>query len=81
MQEDGSAEIKADCNQGRAGYDLTAPYFSLDQIALTRAQCPPGSLHDSFVESLGAAGSAVLQDGNLILVTAGGGRMRFAAAR
>jgi uncharacterized lipoprotein NlpE involved in copper resistance/heat shock protein HslJ len=79
LLEDGSAEIKADCNQGRAGYDLAAPYFSFDQIALTRAQCPPGSLHDSYVEALGAAGSAVLQDGELVLVTAGGGRMRFAA--
>ena len=36
-------------------------------MAVTRAMCPPGSLHDRFIEDLGFVVSFVMKDGHLFL--------------
>ncbi len=45
---------------------------------MTRAQCPPGSLHDRFVRDLGFIRSYTFRDGHLFLaLMADGGIYEF----
>ena len=47
-------------------------------LALTRAACPPGSLHDQIVKQWGNIRSYVLKDGHLFLsLMADGGIYEF----
>jgi len=47
-------------------------------LALTRAQCPPGSLHDRIVKQRGYIRSYVMKDGHLFLsLMADGGIYEF----
>ena len=47
FQADGSVSVRIDCNRGRGGWKSSGPnQLQFGQLALTRAMCPPGSLHD-----------------------------------
>ena len=51
-------------------------------MALTRAMCPPGSLHDRMVRQLPFVRSYVIQDGRLFLsLLADGGIYEFEPVR
>ena len=51
-------------------------------MALTRATCPPGSLHDHLVKQLPFIRSYVIKDGRLFLsLMADGGVFELEAAR
>lgn len=51
---DGNASVRADCNRGRATWKSPdATRLEFGPPALTRAMCPPGSMHDRFVKDLG----------------------------
>lgn len=51
-------------------------------LALTRAQCPPGSLHDRVVKDWEFVRSYILKDGHLFLaLMADGGIYEFAPIR
>src|SRR5688572_23204371 len=48
---DGSLTARIDCNRGRGTWPSSGPsQLELGPMALTRAQCPPGSLHDRLVK-------------------------------
>ena len=68
LNEDGSASIKADCNQVVWHYKLNESQLTFDTTGpSTLAMCPEGSLDQLFLERLGNTVTFVLQDGKLYL--------------
>jgi para-nitrobenzyl esterase len=66
---DGRVAVRADCNRGTGTWTARGASLEFGPIALTRAMCPPGSLHDTYVAQLAYVRSFVLEDGNLHLAT------------
>jgi para-nitrobenzyl esterase len=68
-----------DCNRGKGTWTSTAPgHLEFGPLALTRAQCPEGSLHDQIVKQWPYVRSYVLRDGRLYLsLMADGGIYEF----
>ncbi|HKQ97319.1 MAG TPA: META domain-containing protein, partial [Candidatus Polarisedimenticolia bacterium] len=66
--DDGGVWVRFDCNRGRGAWkSVAAGALELGPLALTRAMCPPGSLHDRLVKDWGFVRSYVLKDGHLFL--------------
>jgi putative lipoprotein len=76
---DGSLAARIDCNRGRGAWKSSGPnQLELGPLALTRAACPPGSLHDHIVKQWPYVRSYVLKDGRLFLsLMADGGIYEF----
>jgi para-nitrobenzyl esterase len=65
---DGAVSARIDCNRGHGTWTSPAPsQLTLGPLALTRAQCPPGSLHDRLVRDWSLVRSYMIQDGHLFL--------------
>ena len=65
---DGSVSVRFDCNRGRGSWKSTGPnQLEFGPMALTRAMCPPGSLHDHLVKQWGFVRSYTIKDGRLFL--------------
>lgn len=65
---DGTFAARIDCNRGRGGWTSPAPgRLEFGPMALTRAQCPPGSLHDQIVRQLPYVRSYLVRNGHLFL--------------
>lgn len=65
----GSLSVRIDCNRGRGTWKSNGPIqLELGPLALTRAKCPPGSLHDQIVKQWGFIRSYVIKNGHLFLV-------------
>src|SRR5262245_19612530 len=65
---DGQLIARIDCNRGHGTWKSTGPnHIELGPLALTRALCPPGSLHDQIVRQWGNIRSYVIRDGHLFL--------------
>ncbi|MCL4806114.1 MAG: META domain-containing protein [Anaerolineae bacterium] len=76
--EDGTAAIKADCNQVVANYTAEEGVLSIMPGPMTLAACPEDSQGDIFVQQLGAAGPYFFMEGDLYIdLFADGGTMRF----
>lgn len=80
---DGSLSARIDCNRGSGSWKSAAPsQLELGPMALTRAMCPPQSLHDRIVKHLPFVRSYVIKDGHLFLsLMADGGIYEFEPAR
>ena len=80
---DGVVRARIDCNRGNGGWKSSAPeQLELGPMAITRAQCPPGSLHDQIVKQLPYVRSYVMKDARLFLsLMADGGIYEFEPAR
>jgi heat shock protein HslJ len=78
----GQLVARIDCNRGRGTWTSSGPsQLELGPLALTRAQCPAGSLHDHLVKQWGYVRSYVVKDGRLFLsLMADGGIYEFEAA-
>lgn len=76
---DGLLSARIDCNRGRGGWKSPEKgRLELGPMALTRAACPPGSLHDHIVRQLPYVRSYVVKDGRLYLsLMADGGIYEF----
>ena len=76
---DGTINMRIDCNRGRGGWKSAAPgQVEFGPMAMTRAACPPGSLHDHIVKRWPYVRSYVIQDGRLYLsLMADGGIYEF----
>jgi heat shock protein HslJ/membrane-bound inhibitor of C-type lysozyme len=76
---DGSVNARIDCNRGRGTWKSSGPnQLELGPLALTRAMCPPGSLHDRIVKDWGFVRSYTLKDRHLYLaLMADGGIYEF----
>jgi putative lipoprotein len=75
----GQLTARIDCNRGRGSWSSRGPsQLQLDPLALTRAACPPGSMHDQIVKQWSNVRSYVLRDGHLFLsLMADGGIYEF----
>jgi len=80
---DGRLSARIDCNRGVGTWKSSEPsQLEFGPLALTRAMCPPGSLHDHLVKQWPYVRSYVLQDGHLFLsLMADGGIFEFEPAR
>jgi heat shock protein HslJ len=78
----GQLSARIDCNRGRGTWKSSGPsQIELGPLALTRAACPPGSLHDQIVKQWGNIRSYVIRDGHLFLaLMADGGIYEFEPA-
>ena len=76
---DGTFSARFDCNRGRGGWTSAGKgQLQFGPMALTRAMCPPGSLHDQMVKHWPFVRSYVIKDGRLYLsLMADGGRYEF----
>jgi heat shock protein HslJ len=80
--KDGTAAIKADCNNVTATYESTATGdLSITPGASTMAMCPEDSLGTQFVTWLGGASSYATPAGKLTIYIGNEGRLEFAAAK
>jgi para-nitrobenzyl esterase len=77
---DGSVSARIDCNRGRGAWNSSGPnQLQFGPLALTRAMCPPGSLHDRIVKDWEFVRSYTFKDGHLFLaLMADGGIYEFA---
>ena len=80
---DGRLSARVNCNRGRGTWKSGgSSQVTFGPLALTRALCAPGSLHDQIVKQWGNIRSYVLRDGHLFLaLMADGGIYEFEAAR
>ncbi len=71
--------MRIDCNRGRGTWTAAgASGLQFGPMALTRAMCPQGSMHDQIVKQWGNIRSFVLRDGRLFLsLMADGGIYEF----
>ena len=68
---DGTALLEIDCNRGNGKWSSGGPgRIEFGPIATTRALCPPGSLHDSFLAAIERVTDYAIVDERLLL-TAG----------
>jgi len=76
---DGVVSMRIDCNRGRGAWKSPGRnQLEFGLLALTRAMCPPGSLHDQIVKQWGFVRSYVIKDGHLYLsLMADGGIYEF----
>jgi para-nitrobenzyl esterase len=80
---DGSVSVRFDCNRGRGTWKSPGPQqLQFSPMALTRAMCPPGSLHDHFVKQWPFVRTYTMKDGHLLLsLMADGGIFEFEPMR
>ena len=80
---DSSVNVRFDCNRGRGTWQSSEPnQLQFGALALTRALCPPGSLHDRMVKDWEFVRSYILKDGHLFLsLMADGGIYEFEPIR
>lgn len=80
FNEDGSANVKADCNVVVASYTRDGSAISITPGITTAAACPEDSLSDQFVANLSAVAVYFFLNGDLYLdLFASSGTMRFVA--
>ncbi|HET7217678.1 MAG TPA: META domain-containing protein [Vicinamibacterales bacterium] len=75
----GRLAARIDCNRGSGTWTSKgANQVAFGPMALTRATCPPGSLHDRIVKHWGSIRSYVIRNGHLFLsLRADGGTYEF----
>jgi len=76
---DGNVAVRLDCNRGSGNWKETqAGILELGPLTLTRAACPPGSMHDHIVRQWPYIRSWVMRDTHLYLaLMADGGIYEF----
>lgn len=67
---DGKLNAHADCNRASGVYTVDGDQLSIENLASTKAQCPPGSLSDGFLRLLNDVVSYSVEDEFLYLETA-----------
>jgi len=79
FESDGKVSVRVDCNRGTARWQSSGPgQLQLGPLALTRAMCPRGSLHDLLVRQWPHVRSYVIRDAHLHLsLIADGGTFEF----
>jgi para-nitrobenzyl esterase len=78
----GVLNVRFDCNRGRGSWKSSGPgNLEFGPLALTRAVCPVGSLHDTLVRQWPDVRSYLVKDGRLILsMMSDGGTIEFEPA-
>jgi len=80
---DGTVSARIDCNRARGAWKSPEKgRLEFGPMAVTRAMCPPGSLHDQILKQLPHVRSYILKEGHLFLsLMADGGIYEFEPAR
>jgi para-nitrobenzyl esterase len=80
---DGRLSARIDCNRGSGAWKSAGKgQLEFGPMAVTRAMCPPGSLHDQILKQLPHVRSYLIKDGHLFLaLMADGGIYEFEPAR
>jgi para-nitrobenzyl esterase len=83
FEKDGYVVMRIDCNRGRGTWKSDGKsQIEFGPMALTRAMCPQGSMHDQVVKQLPNIRSYVVRNGRLFLsLMADGGTYELAPAR
>ena len=69
FQKDGKARLRIDCNRGTASWKTDGRLnLALGPLALTKAKCGPGSLHDRLVGDWKNLRSYSFNKGHLLLL-------------
>jgi para-nitrobenzyl esterase len=76
---DGRVSARIDCNRGSGTWKSAGPnQLQFGPLALTRAMCPPGSMHDRIAKDWELVRSYTMKDGHLFLaLMADGGIYEF----
>ena len=76
---DGRVSARIDCNRGSGTWKSAGPnQLQFGPLALTRAMCPPGSMHDRIAKDWEFVRSYTIKDGHLFLaLMADGGIYEF----
>lgn len=79
----GRVSVRFDCNRGRGRWESFGPnHLEFGPLDMTRAACPPGSLHDRIVKQWPYVRSYVVRDRHLFLsLMADAGIYEFEPAR
>jgi heat shock protein HslJ len=79
FEASGRLSARIDCNRGRGTWKSNGSSgIAFGPLALTRAKCPSGSLHDQIIKQWGNIRSYVIRDGHLFLaLMADGGIYEF----
>ncbi len=78
---DGTAQVKADCNNANTTYEIENGNITFGQMASTRAFCGEDSLDNLFLTGLNFTRIYFLQDGSLFFdLEADAGTMKFDAS-
>jgi heat shock protein HslJ len=78
FQDDGTVNIKADCNNAMGSYTIDGSSITIELGPTTLAACPPDSLSDDFLKYLGFAAIYFFEDESLFIdLMADGGTMQF----
>jgi heat shock protein HslJ len=79
---DNVVTVRFDCNRGRGPWMSPRPSrLELGALVVTRALCPPGSLHDHILRQWGSIRAYVVRNGHLFLaLMADGGIYEFRPA-
>jgi para-nitrobenzyl esterase len=77
--KEGRLSVRFDCNRGSGQWSSPGPkQLGFGPMAMTRAMCPPGSLHDQLVKQWPYVRSYVMKNGHLFLsLMADGGIYEF----
>jgi heat shock protein HslJ len=80
---DGQVTARLDCNRGRGTWRPSGvSQVALGPLALTRAKCPAGSMHDQIVKNWNSIRTYLLREGHLfLLLTADAGAYEFEPTR
>jgi para-nitrobenzyl esterase len=79
FEADGNVSVRIDCNRGHGAWQSSgSKQLTFGPIALTRAMCPPGSLHDRIARDLAFVRTYTIKDAHLFLaLMADGGIYEF----
>ncbi len=68
FETDSTVSVRVDCNRGHGTWRAPPPSgLEFGPLALTRAACPPGSLHDQIVRQWPYVRSYILKEGRLYI--------------
>lgn len=68
FEPEGRLAVRVDCNRGVGSWTSAGPsQLEFGPIGLTRAMCPPGSLHDRVVRDFEYVRTYVIGEGHLFL--------------
>jgi len=74
FRSDGRVVAQVDCNRGSSNWKSSGPNeLHFGSWSMTRAKCPPGSLHDRIVTEGANVRSYLIKDGHLFLSGMSGG--------
>jgi heat shock protein HslJ len=77
FQGGGRVLVRADCNRGGGGYEVSGSAMTMGPAALTRVACPPDSQDGAFMSQLSRVTGYAIAGNELTLALGDGRTMRL----